>query len=215
MPRPPSAYDRFCELRSEASVKASKQSKKERQRLKQTQLLTFEPDFRKEFISLLAEMLKESVRDESVYLPQDVRWILATELELLLSGYRQALLHSSKARSSNILGHPLLESIKQEGVHWLSRKIRLGAPTATARLDFMKAFGIAKSTVSKWEKKFATEIADPEIYLWHRSLDGEEAPEQKDLLAEADKHIKRLGALYQQVEEELKPDDEEVSDPPI
>ena len=70
----------------------------------------------------------------------------------------------------------------------------------------MKAFGIAKSTVSKLEKKFATEIADPEIYLWHRSPDGEEAPEQKDLLAEAGKHIKRLGALYQQVEKELKSD---------
>lgn len=152
MSRPPTAYDRFCELRSEATVEEEKKSKKERQRSKQTQLLTFKSDFREEFISLLAEMLKESVQDESVYLPQDVRWILATELEYLLSGYRQALLFSSKARSSNILGHPLLESIKQEGVHWLSRKISLGAPTATARLDFMKSFGITKSTVSKWEK---------------------------------------------------------------
>jgi len=207
MSRPPTAYDRFCELRCQGSIEASQQSKREGRRSKQTPLLTFESDFREEFISLLAEMLKESVQDESVYLPQDVRWILATELEYLLSGYRQALLFSSKARSSNILGHPLLESIKQEGVHWLSRKISLGAPTATARLDFMKAFEITKSTVSKWEKKFATEIADPEIYLWHRSLDGEEAPEHKDLLAEASKHIKRLGALYQQVEEELGPDE--------
>lgn len=97
MPRPPTAYDRFCELRSEASVEEQKKSKKERQRSKQTQLLTFKSDFREEFISLLAEMLKESVQDESVYLPQDVRWILATELEYLLTGYRQALLFSSKA----------------------------------------------------------------------------------------------------------------------
>ena len=55
-------------------------------------------------------------------------------------------------------------------------------------------------------KKFADEIADSEIYLWHRSLDGEDAPGQKDLLAEADKHIKRLGALYQKVETELHSD---------
>jgi len=205
MPREPTAYDRFCKLRSEASKEASEKSKKEPQRSKQTQLLTFESDFRKEFISLLAEMLKESVRDESVYLPQDVRWILATELEYLLSGYRQTLLHPGKAKSSHKLGHPSLESIKQEGVHWLSRKIHLGAPRATARLDFMKAFRVTKSTVSKWEKKFAAEIAAPEIYLWHRSPGGEETPEQQKQVAEANRHIKRLGALYQQVVKELGP----------
>ena len=212
MLREPTAYHRFCKLRSEASAEEEKKSKKERQRSKQTQLLTFESDFREDFIRLLAEMLKESVRDESVYLPQDVRWILATELEYLLSGYRQTLLHSSKARSSNILGHPLLESIKHEGVHWLSRKIYLGASQDEARRKFIRAFGVTKSAVSKWEKKFATEIAAPEIYLWHRSLDREATPEQKDLLAEADKHIKRLGALYQQVMAELKQGKKAVSD---
>lgn len=207
MPRPPTAYDRFCKLRFGQLEEASEQSHEERERSKQPQMLRFESDYRDEFIRLLVEMLKESAADDSVFLPTDVQWILATELEYLLSGYRQTLLHPGKSKSSHILGHPFLESIKQEGVHWLSRKIHLGAPTATARLHFMKAFGIAKSTVSKWEKKFATEIADPEIYLWHRSLDLEEAPEQKSLLAEADKHIKRLGALYQQIEEELGPDE--------
>ena len=204
MLREPTAYDRFCKLRSEASEEEEKKSKKERQRSKQTELLTFKPDFREEFIRLLAEMLKESVRDESVYLPQDVRWILATELEYLLSGYRQTLLHPAKAKSSHILGHPFLESIKQEGVHWLSRKIYLGASQEDARREFIRAFGITKSTVSKWTKKFADEIANPEIYLWHRSLGDEEPFQLQEHLAEANRKIKRLGALYQQVILELK-----------
>lgn len=207
MPRPPTAYDRFCKLRFGQLEEASEQSHEERERLKQPQMLSFESDYRDEFIRLLVEMLKESAADDSVSLPTDVQWILATELEYLLSGYRQTLLHPGKAKSSHILGHPFLESIKQEGVHWLSRKIHLGAPKADARRHFIKHFGVTKGTVSKWTKKFADEIVDPEIYPWHRSLDREEVPEQKNLLAEADKHIKRLGALYQQIEEELGPDE--------
>ncbi len=159
MPRPPTAYDRFCKLRFRQLEEAirqleeeSEQSNEERERSKQPKKLTFESDFREEFIRLLAEMLKESAADDSVFLPSDVQWILATELEHLLSGYRQTLLHPGKAKSSHILGHPFLDSIKQEGVHWLSRKIHLGAPTATARLHFRKAFRVNKSTVSRWEK---------------------------------------------------------------
>ena len=193
MPREPTGYHRFYEL----WVKWAEESN----------ILTAEPETREEIIQLIADMLKESVKDESVYLPQDMRWMLANELEYLLSGYRQTLLHPRKAKSSHKLGHPFLESIKREGVHWLSRKIWLGAPQPEARRDFEKAFGITKATVSKWNTKFASDIANPEIYPWHNSLGNDEVLQNNDDLAEANRNIKRLGTFYQRVQEELKPGD--------
>ena len=65
-------------------------------------------------------MLKESVKDESVYLPQDMRWMLANELEYLLSGIGDAPAPSKQSRAISL---GAISGIDQtEGVHWLSRK---------------------------------------------------------------------------------------------
>jgi len=152
-------------------------------------------------------MLKESVKDESVYLPQDMRWILANELEYFLSGYKQTLFYRSKPAPRQKNSHPILDEFRCEGVHWLKRKIFLGACKRAARDHFMKAFKVKSSAVSKWMKKFARQTDKPEIYPWHYSLGNDEALQNNEDLAEANRHIKRPGKFYQWVQEELKPCD--------
>ena len=184
MPREPTVYHRFCELR----VKWAEESN----------ILTAEPETREEIIQLIADMLKESVKDESVYLPQDMRWILANELEYFLSGYKQTLFYRSKPAPRQKNSHPILDEFRCEGVHWLKRKIFLGACKKAARDHFMKAFKVKSSAVSKWMKKFARQTDKPEIYYWHSWPESIKNP-----LTEADVRINRLGELYCQVRKEV------------
>jgi len=106
----------------------------------------------RETLLIMLEVAMDARND--FVIPNEVVLSLHGELHALFKGFEPMFLMPESRRHPNKRGSPQAQAYIQDAIAWIRASTELGHSISEARASVREAFGVAKSTLSGWERRF-------------------------------------------------------------